>query len=90
MQYFDTKTVNIGMKQCTIGEDVSIDGIGLHTGQNVSMVFKPAPTGHGYKFQRTDLVGAPIIAADVTINADLEIVWHKMLDLETYKILTFS
>jgi UDP-3-O-[3-hydroxymyristoyl] N-acetylglucosamine deacetylase / 3-hydroxyacyl-[acyl-carrier-protein] dehydratase len=56
--------MNIGMKQCTIGEDVSIDGIGLHTGQSVSMVFKPAPTGHGYKFQRIDLAGAPIIVAD--------------------------
>lgn len=52
------------MKQCTIGEDVSIEGVGLHTGEHVSVTFKPAPTGHGYKFQRIDLAGAPIIAAD--------------------------
>jgi UDP-3-O-[3-hydroxymyristoyl] N-acetylglucosamine deacetylase / 3-hydroxyacyl-[acyl-carrier-protein] dehydratase len=52
------------MKQCTIGEDVSIEGIGLHTGQTVSMTFKPAQVGHGYKFQRIDLADAPIIAAD--------------------------
>ena len=53
------------MKQCTIAEEVSVEGVGLHTGQNVVMTFKPAPAGHGYKFQRIDLAGAPIIPADV-------------------------
>ena len=54
------------MKQCTIREEVSIKGVGLHTGQNVVVTFKPAPCGHGYKFQRIDLDNAPVIAADVS------------------------
>lgn len=37
----------------------------MHTGDEVNLVFKPAPTGHGIKFQRTDLEGSPTIAADV-------------------------
>ena len=52
------------MKQCTIKDSVVINGVGLHTGREVCMTFKPAPIDFGYKFQRTDLEGAPIIAAD--------------------------
>ena len=52
------------MKQCTIKDSVVIKGVGLHTGRQVCMTFKPAPIDFGYKFQRTDLEGSPIIAAD--------------------------
>lgn len=53
------------MRQHTIKKTVSVNGVGLHTGQNVTMTFKPAPVNHGYKFQRIDLSTAPIIIADV-------------------------
>ncbi len=53
------------MKQQTIKDAVVIDGIGLHTGRQVRMTLKPAPVDFGFKFQRTDLEGMPIIAADV-------------------------
>lgn len=53
------------MKQRTIKDAVTIKGVGLHTGAQVVMTFKPAPVGHGFKFQRIDLVGKPLIAADV-------------------------
>lgn len=51
------------MKQKTIQNEITLTGVGLHTGNNVNLTFKPAPTNHGYKFKRTDLEGAPEIAA---------------------------
>ncbi|ADY53415.1 3-hydroxyacyl-(acyl-carrier-protein) dehydratase [Pseudopedobacter saltans DSM 12145] len=52
-------------KQRTIKSEVSFSGVGLHTGAKVTLTFKPAPENHGYKFQRIDLPGQPIIDADV-------------------------
>lgn len=54
------------MKQRTIERTVSLQGVGLHTGQNVTLTFHPAPENHGYKFQRTDLASQPIVNADVS------------------------
>lgn len=51
-------------KQRTIGKEVSLKGVGLHTGKEVTMVFKPAPVNHGYKFVRVDLEGQPVMDAD--------------------------
>lgn len=51
-------------KQCTIAKEVTIKGVGLHTGKNVMMTFKPAPENHGYAFVRMDLEGQPIIEAE--------------------------
>ncbi len=56
-----TKTTT---KQRTIAEAVTLTGVGLHTGENVTMTFLPAPENHGYAFKRIDLEGAPIIEAD--------------------------
>lgn len=50
-------------KQTTIRKEVSLSGIGLHTGANVTITFHPAPANHGYIFQRVDLEGQPKIAA---------------------------
>ena len=58
-------------KQRTIKEPVSISGVGLHTGQNATMTFKPAPENYGLKFQRVDLAGKPIIDADVDNVVDV-------------------
>lgn len=58
-------------KQCTIKEPVSVSGIGIHTGKEVTMTFKPAPENHGYKFQRIDLPGKPIIDANVDQVVDI-------------------
>lgn len=51
------------MKQCTLNESFSVHGKGLHTGLMVDAEFCPAPEGHGYKIQRVDLEGQPIIDA---------------------------
>lgn len=52
------------VKQKTIQNEVSLTGVGLHTGKEVKMTFKPAPINNGYTFVRVDLEGNPIIEAD--------------------------
>jgi UDP-3-O-[3-hydroxymyristoyl] N-acetylglucosamine deacetylase/3-hydroxyacyl-[acyl-carrier-protein] dehydratase len=52
------------LKQTTIASEVSLTGVGLHTGQEVTMTFKPAPINNGFTFVRVDLEGMPIIEAD--------------------------
>ncbi len=51
------------MRQRTIKKPVSLKGIGLHTGKEVQMTFKPAPVNHGYVFKRIDLEGEPTVPA---------------------------
>ncbi len=53
------------MKQRTIRQEVALSGVGLHTGEAVVMIFKPADVHHGVKFKRTDVDGAPVIPADL-------------------------
>ncbi len=52
-------------KQKTIKEKVSVSGVGLHTGQPVTLTFLPAPVHHWFKFQRIDLPDQAIIEANV-------------------------
>lgn len=49
--------------QRTIEKEVSISGIGLHTGTQCTMTFKTAPENYGIRFVRTDLGGNPEIPA---------------------------
>lgn len=52
-------------KQKTIKKEILIEGVGLHTGKNVHLKFKPAPINTGICFVRTDLAHKPIIKADI-------------------------
>ena len=52
-------------KQRTLKGVVKLNGIGLHTGVIANLEIHPAPANHGYKFQRVDIEGQPIIKADV-------------------------
>ncbi len=52
------------VKQKTIATEISLNGVGLHTGKDVKMTFKPAPVNNGYTFVRVDLEGQPVIEAD--------------------------
>jgi UDP-3-O-[3-hydroxymyristoyl] N-acetylglucosamine deacetylase / 3-hydroxyacyl-[acyl-carrier-protein] dehydratase len=52
------------VKQKTIKNEVSLTGVGLHTGVEVTMTFKPAPINNGFTFVRVDLEGSPMIEAD--------------------------
>ncbi len=55
--------INMGTNQKTIKSEVSLSGVGLHTGNHVTMTFKPAPENHGISFVRVDLEGSPEIEA---------------------------
>ncbi|WP_415580448.1 bifunctional UDP-3-O-[3-hydroxymyristoyl] N-acetylglucosamine deacetylase/3-hydroxyacyl-ACP dehydratase [Flavobacterium longum] len=54
------------VKQKTIKNEVSLTGVGLHTGKEVKMTFKPAPVNNGFTFVRVDLEGQPVIEADAS------------------------
>lgn len=51
-------------KQRTLKAPVKLTGVGLHTGEKVTLEIEPAPANHGYKFKRVDLEGEPVIKAD--------------------------
>lgn len=51
--------------QTTISKEVSLKGVGLHTGKEVDLTFSPSEANTGYIFKRTDLDGQPTIKADI-------------------------
>ena len=59
-------------KQRTLADKVSLNGIGLHTGESVTVEILPAKENHGYKFQRVDLEGQPVINADCDLVVGTE------------------
>jgi UDP-3-O-[3-hydroxymyristoyl] N-acetylglucosamine deacetylase / 3-hydroxyacyl-[acyl-carrier-protein] dehydratase len=58
-------------KQRTISKEVSITGIGLHTGNHSKLTFKPAPENYGIRFKRVDLEDSPEILADIDHVVDI-------------------
>lgn len=58
--------------QQTIKQEFTISGVGLHTGQQVTLTFHPAPANHGVKFQRVDLPEQPIIPADCDLVTSVD------------------
>ncbi|MBL6592210.1 MAG: bifunctional UDP-3-O-[3-hydroxymyristoyl] N-acetylglucosamine deacetylase/3-hydroxyacyl-ACP dehydratase [Flavobacteriaceae bacterium] len=50
-------------KQTTIKRSISLDGVGIHTGNKVKITFKPADADTGYVFKRIDLTDLPEIEA---------------------------
>ena len=56
--------ISTDIKQKTILKEVSLKGVGLHTGKEVTLTFKPAPVNSGFAFKRIDLEGNPVIEAD--------------------------
>ena len=52
-------------KQKTLKQEVSLCGIGLHTGREVTLSIKPAKEITGFVFVRTVLEGKPQVEADV-------------------------
>ena len=59
-------------KQHTILKPISLKGVGLHTGKEVNLTFKPAKEDFGYAFCRVDLPEKPIIEASINlvVNTD--------------------
>ncbi len=56
--------ISTEIKQKTIDKEVTLKGVGLHTGKDVTLTFKPAPANSGFAFKRVDLEGSPSIEAD--------------------------
>ena len=56
--------IKTDIKQKTIEKEVSLKGVGLHTGKEVTITFCPAPVNNGFSFKRVDLEGSPVIEAD--------------------------
>jgi len=50
-------------KQKTLKSTFTLEGKGLHTGLPITITFNPAPDNFGYKIQRIDLEGQPVIEA---------------------------
>ncbi|UCB57304.1 MAG: bifunctional UDP-3-O-[3-hydroxymyristoyl] N-acetylglucosamine deacetylase/3-hydroxyacyl-ACP dehydratase [Candidatus Omnitrophota bacterium] len=53
-------------RQKTIKKEIKVSGVGIHTGQKVELLFKPAEKNTGIKFIRVDLPGKPVIAASIS------------------------
>ncbi|MCB9188536.1 MAG: bifunctional UDP-3-O-[3-hydroxymyristoyl] N-acetylglucosamine deacetylase/3-hydroxyacyl-ACP dehydratase [Flavobacteriales bacterium] len=62
----------MNLKQHTLKESITFQGHGLHTGLKVTMTVEPAEADFGYKFQRIDLEGQPIIPADADLVTDTQ------------------
>ncbi|NIR37481.1 MAG: UDP-3-O-[3-hydroxymyristoyl] N-acetylglucosamine deacetylase, partial [Actinobacteria bacterium] len=59
--------------QRTISREVSLDGIGVHSGERASVTFRPADPDSGIVFRRIDLDGAPEVPADLDHVIDTEL-----------------
>lgn len=55
----------------TVAREVTFQGIGLHSGQSVTMRIQPAAAGHGILFRRTDLPEG---------RGDMPALWHNVVD----------
>ncbi len=86
-------------KQRTLKSSPSFSGIGVHTGQIVTLRFRPAPEGTGIIFRRTDLPGTPEIPAALEYVCDtlrcttigvgavrINTIEHVMAALKAYQI----
>jgi UDP-3-O-[3-hydroxymyristoyl] N-acetylglucosamine deacetylase / 3-hydroxyacyl-[acyl-carrier-protein] dehydratase len=52
-------------RQRTLSKECSYRGVGIHTGQQVTVRFRPAPADHGISFVRVDIPGAPSVPASI-------------------------
>ena len=51
--------------QKTIQNNVSVSGVGIHTGVTTNMTLKPAEANTGIRFIRTDITDRTVIKADI-------------------------
>lgn len=61
---------NNSENQHTLKGSVTLQGVGLHTGEKVTMTMRPANPGYGIRFQRVDLPDKPIVKADADYVVD--------------------
>ena len=51
------------LSQRTIGKDVSLTGVGIHSGESATITLRPGNANTGIRFRRLDLEGCPEIPA---------------------------
>lgn len=66
----NAKTETTTRPQRTVGKITEFSGIGVHTGNVVTLRFCPAKEGTGVQFKRVDLPGQPIIPASLNYVLD--------------------
>lgn len=76
------------LKQQTLKDNFSLRGKGLHTGLDLTVTFNPAPENHGYKIQRMDVAGEPII--DAIANNVTETTRGTVLSVNEIKVSTIE
>lgn len=59
-------------KQKTLANEYELNGVGLHTGRQVTIKLKPAAVNTGFVFVRTDLEGNPMVEADANYVTSTE------------------
>ena len=59
-------------KQQTIEKPISLKGVGIHTGTEVTLTFKPSKENTGYVFCRVDLPEKPIVEASINYVVNTE------------------
>ncbi len=57
--------------QQTLGKSITLEGVGLHTGETARVALNPAPEDSGISFVRVDVEGRPEIKADIDNVVDL-------------------
>ncbi len=62
-----------GPSQRTVSREITLKGVGLHSGEAASLTFRTAEPGTGIRFRRTDLPGSPEVAADLDHVAGTEL-----------------
>ena len=62
--------MNSVTQQQTISEAVEMQGLGLHSGNKVTVRLLPAPPNHGIRFRRVDLDGQPELDAKIDLVSD--------------------
>ena len=78
--------------QRTIKESILFSGVGLHTGKKVDVEISPAKENYGYRFQRIDIEGQPIVRADcdlVVSTSNVTIHVAGALAKETWVLLPY-
>lgn len=74
------------MNQRTIQRPITVIGVGLHSGQEVTLSLQPAALNTGIHFLRTDIEDAPLIAADAFLVTDT--VMSSNLEVDGVKVGT--
>jgi len=64
--------VTTNYNQTTISKKVSLNGVGLHTGKDVSITFQPSESNTGYCFKRIDLDDQPVVEANINYVTNTE------------------